>query len=52
MKAAWTLAIILLAVGLGVEISGWDTTPAWYHIVFLVLIVPSVLLGARLARRK
>jgi hypothetical protein len=49
-KAAGILAGVLLIVGIGVEVGGWDTTPVWYHIVFLVLLVPSVLTGARIGR--
>lgn len=47
-RAASILAGILLAVGLTVEITGWSLAPAWYHIVFLVLLVPVTLAGARL----
>jgi uncharacterized membrane protein len=47
-KAGWILAVVLLIFGVIVEVSGWDTTPAWYHVVFLVLLVPCVLGGARL----
>jgi hypothetical protein len=52
MKTAWILAVVLLIVGIGVEISGWHTTPAWYHIVFLVLLAPCVIGGARLGAPK
>lgn len=45
MKAVWILALILLAVGLGVEIAGWALTPVWYHLVFLTLLVPATVWG-------
>jgi len=51
-KAGWILAVVLFAVGAAVEIAGWATTPAWYHIVFLVLLIPSVVVGARLGAPK
>jgi hypothetical protein len=47
-RAARILAGLLLLVGLVVEIGGWGMTPAWYHIVFLVLLAPATLAGARL----
>lgn len=44
--------IIAVVVGFAVEIGGWDTTPAWYHIAFLILLIPSVGVGARLGAPK
>ncbi|NNF59038.1 MAG: hypothetical protein HKN04_12460 [Rhodothermaceae bacterium] len=41
-------AFLLLVVGLFVEISSWELTPAWYHIVFLLSLVPLTLVGGRL----
>ena len=43
------LAILLLVAGIGFEVAGWSTTPVWYHIVFLVLLVPATLVGGKLA---
>ena len=47
---AWALGVALLAVGLFVQISFWAQFPLWYNILFLVLLIPAVLMGARLAR--
>ncbi|MFK7804228.1 MAG: hypothetical protein AB8G95_21520 [Anaerolineae bacterium] len=47
---AWALGIALLAVGLLVQISFWAQFPLWYNILFLVLLIPAVLMGARMAR--
>jgi hypothetical protein len=47
-RAARILAGLLLLVGVVVELGGWGMTPAWYHVVFLVLLVPATLAGARL----
>ena len=49
-RAPLILALILLAVGVAVEVSAWTLTPVWYHIVFLALLIPATLIGARLAR--
>lgn len=48
MGAVWALAIVLLLVGIGVEASAWSLTPAWYHIGFLLLLVPSTVFGGKL----
>jgi hypothetical protein len=48
--AAWAQALLLLAVGVAVEFGMWEKLPAWYHLVFLGLLVPCTLLGARLRR--
>ncbi|MEL6610499.1 MAG: hypothetical protein AAFQ53_00265 [Bacteroidota bacterium] len=42
-------AVLLLAVGLGVQLSSWTLAPAWYHVAFLALLVPMTLVGARVA---
>ncbi len=41
--------VLLLLTGIGVEIGSWDLFPVWYHLVFLILLVPMLWLGARLA---
>ncbi len=45
-KAALVLGALLLLVGLGVELSAWDRAPVWYHLAFLVLLVPVTVGGA------
>ncbi len=47
MRLAWILGVLLLAVGIFVQIQFWDVMPVWYHLIFLALLVPGVLLGAR-----
>lgn len=51
MKSVWILALLLLAVGLGVEIAGWALTPVWYHLVFLTLLVPATVWGGGVRAR-
>ena len=49
----WIVGGIVLAIFLPVHIAIWSKLPAWYHLTFLLTIVPLVLLGARLpAQRK
>ena len=42
------LGVLLFATGLFVELQYWHLMPVWYHVVFLVLIVPVCIVGARL----
>ena len=44
------LAVLLLVTGVGVQAAAWTLMPVWYHLVFLGLLVPGCLLGARLKR--
>jgi len=46
--AAMILGVLLLLTGIGVQVSVWDQMPLWYHVLFLVLLLPVTLLGARL----
>lgn len=40
--------IALLIVGLGVQISAWDSLPVWWHLIFLAMLVPVCTYGAGL----
>jgi len=51
-QAGLVTAILLLLTGIGVQMSVWSLMPAWYHLLFLALIVPVVHLGATLVQRK
>lgn len=48
--AGVSLGILLLAVGIMVQASAWSQLPVWYHLSFLVLLLPVTLMGAA-ARR-
>jgi heme/copper-type cytochrome/quinol oxidase subunit 3 len=48
-RAVLVLALILLAVGIAVQASAWTTMPLWYHLPFLILLVPVCLAGGGLA---
>ncbi len=48
MRAVWALAVVQLALGIGIEVSAWNLAPAWYHLVFLALLVPAMVYGGRL----
>src|SRR5947209_8286919 len=44
----YLLGGVLLALFLPLHISIWSSFPVWYHLTFLLTILPAVLLGARL----
>lgn len=39
-------AAVLLITGIIVQVANWQLGPAWYHLLFLVLIAPAAMLGA------
>lgn len=45
-SAAIILALIQLALGIFFQSQAWHLMPIWYHIPFLLLLVPATLLGA------
>ena len=47
-KAVGVLAALLLVSGIVAEASYWDMTPVWYHLVFLLLLVPATIYGGRM----
>jgi len=49
-KAVLWLAGLLLLTGIGVELGNWSAMPVWYHLIFLLLLVPACFLGARRAK--
>ncbi|HMT07988.1 MAG TPA: hypothetical protein PKA82_08290 [Pyrinomonadaceae bacterium] len=49
-RSTLILGIILLAVGLMVQIMAWAVFPVWYHIAFLLLLVPMTVFGGKLRR--
>ena len=45
MGAVKALAVVNLAIGIVVEVMYWSLMPAWYHVIFLALVVPMTLVG-------
>jgi len=45
----WLVGLITLGIFLPVHVSLWTRFPIWYHLAFLVPLVPLVVLGGRLA---
>ncbi len=47
--AVMTTALLLLATGIGVQAGVWTLMPVWYHVAFLLMLIPFVCTGGRLA---
>ena len=50
--AAIVTAVLLLLTGIGVQAGAWELMPVWYHLSFLVLLVPVTLVGAKLVCKR
>lgn len=48
----WVLGALILALFIPVHIQLWARFPVWYHLTFLLTLVPLVALGGSLARRR
>lgn len=46
--AVKALAVVNLVTGIAVQAMSWNLLPAWWHILFLLFIVPATLYGGRL----
>lgn len=44
------LGIVLLIVGILVEAAYWNYIPIWYHLLFLILLIPMTIAGGKLRR--
>ncbi|MBX3359195.1 MAG: hypothetical protein KF745_12300 [Phycisphaeraceae bacterium] len=51
VAAALCLGVALVGTGIGVQASVWSLMPAWYHVAFIVLLLPVTVLGAAFVRR-
>jgi hypothetical protein len=49
---ALILGVLVLAMFLPVHYNLWDKFPVWYHLLFLLTIIPLVAAGAQLGARK
>jgi hypothetical protein len=49
---AWIVGSIVLAMFAPWHISNWSKFPAWYHLTFLLTILPAVLVGRLLPPRR
>lgn len=49
-KTTLILGILLLAFGIFVQVVAWNYLPLWYHILFLLLLIPMTVLGGKLKK--
>ncbi len=49
-KTTLILGVLLLLVGLLTQIAYWNYMPLWYHIPFLLLLIPMTVLGGKLKK--
>jgi hypothetical protein len=42
----YILSVLLIVVGVFVQAQLWRLLPAWYHLSFLILLLPATLAGA------
>ena len=55
LSSRWAPLIVgsvVLAMFVPVHIAIWSRFPVWYHLTFLMTIIPAVLVGALLPRRR
>lgn len=50
-RVPMVFGIVVLAAFLPEHIHLWEKFPAWYHLTFLLTLVPLVMLGAAMARK-
>lgn len=48
MQHALALGLLQFAMGFAATIKFFDTAPLWYHVVFLTLLIPAILIGGQL----
>ena len=46
-KSTVVLGVLLLLFGIFIQISHWDYMPLWYHMPFLILLIPMTVLGGK-----
>ena len=45
---ALVLGILLLATGIFFQLKTWNLLPVWYNVLFLLLLIPMTVAGARM----
>jgi hypothetical protein len=51
-RVAWVMGAVLLALFIPEHVRLWNAFPLWYHLTFLVTLVPLVVLGSWLTRTR
>jgi ABC-type multidrug transport system permease subunit len=48
LQHALALGVLQFVMGIAATIKFFDTAPLWYHVVFLTLLIPAILVGGQL----
>ncbi len=51
-KTTLGLGVFLLLFGIAVQASIWNKMPVWYHLVFLIMLIPLTILGGKLKKQE
>lgn len=49
-RTTMVLGILLILFGIFVQYFAWNLAPIWYHIIFILMLLPMTILGGRLRR--
>lgn len=49
-KSTLGLGVLLLIFGIFIQMAYWDYMPLWYHVPFLLMLIPMTILGGKLKR--
>jgi hypothetical protein len=50
-RSTFALGVLLLLFGIFVQVGHWNYMPLWYHIPFLILLIPMTVLGGKLKKQ-
>ena len=50
-RTSWVLGIVLIVIFVPIHVWLWQIFPPWYHLAFLISLLPCTLLGAGFAPR-
>lgn len=50
VKSTFGLGVLLLAFGIFIQSTYWNYIPLWYHIPFLLMLIPMSFLGGKLRK--
>lgn len=50
LKSTLALGVLLFIFGIFIQAAYWNYMPLWYHIPFLLLLIPMIILGGKLKR--
>lgn len=49
---AFSIGILLLIVGITMHLFTWTYLPLWYHMLFLIMLIPMTILGGKLRKQE